>query len=623
MAQYIQATPGTIAAAMGYSSQVPQSRYGVGQLGLANGGLANLPYVGGTIAGGNIQGMPMGNRTGFGLLKKLKKRVKKLIPKEAAPLMMAAAPFMGPIAGPITAGLGSYKTYGKINPMAMAMSLAPHLRIGGGGIGYGRTDGFNIGNMGGKSLRGWLTGQGPTGSGQGILKGFGNKLDASIFGKSPYVDTISGDFMKGKEGFFGTGGGKIGLEDVFKTLTTGKEGEKSLKKISAIYAASATYADALNNAERLGIPADSLSQDEYDRVKASLTGTIPTKPLIAHGGRVGHAFGTPASDTFIEEVGGEEGDIGFEEEEIIHPGTLDEGDIGIPGQPLTEFEHEGSLAKDPSKLLDILKKISMFAPGLDPLKVMQVAQALGVGVMEAIEIVKNKMGGEEVIEEQVTEGDSDWKNELLEKLNKGDIEWPSGPSIPLPGSKREPHPDDQYYPKTPNEGMQPFNAGGRVGFTEGSGSSYLNYVQAMNALGQTPMPIDIFHSLEGIMSVREMIDMGSPKGGNAQGGLPNTRTGLQWGSDKGEGLGGEEVEADMRYEGGFMPYGEEPKADDVPARLSKDEFVFTDQAVAGAGDGDIDLGAERLYNVMKSLEAGGRISEETQGEMGQGIGELI
>ena len=111
--------------------------------------------------------------------------------------------------------------------------------------------------------------------------------------------------------------------------------------------------------------------------------------------------------------------------------------------------------------------------------------------------------------------------------------------------------------------------------------------------------------------------------GNAQGGLPNTRTGLQWGSDKGEGLGGEEVEADMRYEGGFMPYGEEPKADDVPARLSKDEFVFTDQAVAGAGDGDIDLGAERLYNVMKSLEAGGRLSEETQGETAQGIGTII
>ena len=104
---------------------------------------------------------------------------------------------------------------------------------------------------------------------------------------------------------------------------------------------------------------------------------------------------------------------------------------------------------------------------------------------------------------------------------------------------------------------------------------------------------------------------------------PQKRTGLQWGSDKGEGLGGMEVEADMRYDGGFMPYGEEPKADDVPARLSKDEFVFTDEAVAGAGDGDVNVGAERLYNVMKNLEQGGRLSEETEGQTAQGLGAMV
>ena len=97
---------------------------------------------------------------------------------------------------------------------------------------------------------------------------------------------------------------------------------------------------------------------------------------------------------------------------------------------------------------------------------------------------------------------------------------------------------------------------------------------------------------------------------------PQKRTGLQWGSDKGEGLGGEEVEADMRYTGGFMPYGDKPKADDVPARLSKDEFVFTDEAVAGMGEGDVNLGAERLYNMMKNLEQ--------QGAPGQmGIGAMV
>ena len=54
-------------------------------------------------------------------------------------------------------------------------------------------------------------------------------------------------------------------------------------------------------------------------------------------------------------------------------------------------------------------------------------------------------------------------------------------------------------------------------------SDYLQYVQAMNALGEQPMPIDIFQSLEGIMSVQEMVNMGSPEK-KAQGGITGTYT---------------------------------------------------------------------------------------------------
>jgi len=68
------------------------------------------------------------------------------------------------------------------------------------------------------------------------------------------------------------------------------------------------------------------------------------------------------------------------------------------------------------------------------------------------------------------------------------------------------------------------------------------------------------------------------------------------------GLGGLPVEADMRYTGGFMPYGEKEKADDVPARLSKNEFVFTADAVRAAGGGSMQKGAQRMYNTMKMLE---------------------
>ena len=75
-------------------------------------------------------------------------------------------------------------------------------------------------------------------------------------------------------------------------------------------------------------------------------------------------------------------------------------------------------------------------------------------------------------------------------------------------------------------------------------------------------------------------------------------------------LGG--FEKDYR-EGGFVPLGAEERADDVPARLSKNEFVFTADAVRAAGEGDIDKGAEVMQNMMDNLEAGGTISEESQG----------
>ena len=75
-------------------------------------------------------------------------------------------------------------------------------------------------------------------------------------------------------------------------------------------------------------------------------------------------------------------------------------------------------------------------------------------------------------------------------------------------------------------------------------------------------------------------------------------------------LGG--MEKDYRT-GGFVELGAEERADDVPARLSKNEFVFTADAVRAAGGGDIDEGAKVMQNMMDNLEAGGTISEESQG----------
>ena len=65
-------------------------------------------------------------------------------------------------------------------------------------------------------------------------------------------------------------------------------------------------------------------------------------------------------------------------------------------------------------------------------------------------------------------------------------------------------------------------------------------------------------------------------------------------------LGGNEM--DLRG-GGFVPIGAKEKADDVPARLSKNEFVMTADAVRAAGGGSVDKGADKMYKMMKNLEA--------------------
>ena len=68
------------------------------------------------------------------------------------------------------------------------------------------------------------------------------------------------------------------------------------------------------------------------------------------------------------------------------------------------------------------------------------------------------------------------------------------------------------------------------------------------------------------------------------------------------------TELDLRETGGFIPpVGVKEKADDIPAMLANNEFVFTADAVRGMGDGDVNKGAQRMYDMMRKLEKGGRV----------------
>jgi hypothetical protein len=100
-----------------------------------------------------------------------------------------------------------------------------------------------------------------------------------------------------------------------------------------------------------------------------------------------------------------------------------------------------------------------------------------------------------------------------------------------------------------------------------------------------------------IQETLEMNDLGeyyTPPESAAQGGIIGLKEGGML------NFGGREM--DLRG-GGFVPIGKKERADDVPARLSKNEFVMTADAVRAAGGGSVNKGAQRMYDIMNKLEA--------------------
>ena len=121
--------------------------------------------------------------------------------------------------------------------------------------------------------------------------------------------------------------------------------------------------------------------------------------------------------------------------------------------------------------------------------------------------------------------------------------------------------------------------------------------------------------IEALKMVRdEMMKLSKP--GKAMGGRIKRAYGSDELVEQASGIEGLDVninpkgvkELDLRDSGGFIPpVGVKEKADDIPAMLSNNEFVFTADAVRGMGDGNVNKGAQRMYDMMKKLENGGRV----------------
>tara|TARA_R100001460_G_scaffold3002_3_gene9270 strand:+ start:8306 stop:10546 length:2241 start_codon:yes stop_codon:yes gene_type:complete len=157
----------------------------------------------------------------------------------------------------------------------------------------------------------------------------------------------------------------------------------------------------------------------------------------------------------------------------------------------------------------------------------------------------------------------------------------TGYSIPQTSSGYEPN----FFYKT----------GGRVGFEEG-GTNFMKWLKANYGLEVKELDMDQYSKLSREYNNENSDPYETGRKKNAGGGIMSMPMGQPRVNQGGV------TELDYRAKGGFVPVGIKEKADDVPAMLSKNEFVFTADAVRGAGNGSIEKGAQKMYDTMKNLE---------------------
>lgn len=142
---------------------------------------------------------------------------------------------------------------------------------------------------------------------------------------------------------------------------------------------------------------------------------------------------------------------------------------------------------------------------------------------------------------------------------------------------------------------QYYSKGGRVGFEEG-GTNFMKWLKANYGLEVKDLDMNEYSKLSREFNNENPDPEETGRKKNAGGGI----MGMPMGEPR-VNKGGI-TELDYRAKGGFVPVGIKEKADDVPAMLSKNEFVMTANAVRGAGNGSIEKGAQKMYDTMKNLE---------------------
>jgi len=587
-----------------------------------------------TIGGGGYTGIPMGSRTGFGIISKIKDRIRKLIPNELASVAVKAAPFVAPfnpaIAG-LMRGIGRFDQRGSLSD-AFKQGLAT-TAFGAGA----RTLGGATDIMGG-GVKGGLTSPLSPDRTTAVKDFFtpGKEKDTD------FIKEITGDTKK-----------NVGLKSVkdatglFKDVPILKDLPSIVQQQILVGGASGaltyiyqkfladeppqqegeTYEEYMTRRrENVGKKMKGYFDNyfKFDKEYSSMTDeqkqAFIDRVNVRDGGRIGYQTGgITMANTLAENI----------RRNLSNQAAINQRlqqarrnlEQQLPGRRAAQFQIEREANRIAAEELNRMTGGARGNPGgtssggLSSAPTINDIQAAIAANRNVNRIQTGPQPGElDPLGLPITStivgplfGSGPQSLAEIEATRKR-IEAAQAAMKPtyqeaLMGESWETLSDnDQYrlameYPgETPprrNPNFVPGLAkGGRVNFDEG-GTGFMKWLKANYGLEVKDLDLEQYVKLSREFNNENPDPYETGRKKNAMGSMP---VGIMRTNKAGV------MERDYRDKGGFVPVGIKEKADDVPAMLSKNEFVFTADAVRGAGNGSIEKGAQRMYDTMKKLE---------------------
>ena len=544
-------------------------------------------------------------REQYGIGSSLKKFVRNIIPNEVASIASAAAPFVAPF-NPLLAagmaGLGNFDRTGSISGGLKAAALTyggGQLARGIGGAGF--QTGFNPFDAAslGQSASSFIgvPYSSPIGTATTGLGEFLNPQAARVSQLGPeaanlqsFFETVKvptsistsapGTLDQLKTIFDPTSGVDFGTRaraamdltgDAIKAMYTNKDGTVDKRMVISTLAAIPSYLDAKKKADQIGLSANEFNEQIYNEEKQFYLNR--------------YASNAPTSSFMrtTAQMGGIMGGLQQQQEEPIFPRleTLSQN-LGQAEQTLGAPSNQFNTSS-----------ITTAITGQQPSRV-----GYGLGDLVRSSGIATPVSGASTID--MSGGFGGMISRLIQQnpqMFKTAQTTTRSDFIDLNGNGID---DREERPVLAEGGilsikLTPAMAmGGRINYETGSTPAPKTLPMDLESLAQRLFNTNLdnlsYTEKQYLYDYKEQNKNKKAKGGSMGSEIPTRQN------------QGGVTELDLRAKGGYIPVGIKEKADDVPAMLSKNEFVFTADAVRGAGNGSINKGAQKMYKLMKSLE---------------------